>query len=254
MELIAFSSPFLLSTTRYRSCSPRKRRQLVVSAIETIPLTRRAFLLATTGSSAAYDAWAKRYDTLDGRNAVTEALGFTAARRSLLSRAKGDVLEVGVGTGVNLPLYNREVLRSLTGIDTSSGMLSQAATNADRANAVLVQADASNLPFDNHSFDTVVDTFSLCTFGDSTSIALHEFCRVLRPGARLLLLEHTVSDLPFLQVYQDTTAPIVSKFSKGCSWNQRVEQMAHDAGFSTVSRESILAGTVVLLELAAPLN
>ena len=254
MNIPTFAAPPALprkasSRRRFKQC-----RRPVASAAETLSLTRRAFLLAAAGVPAAYDAWAKRYNALDGRNALTGALGFTAARRSLLSRADGDVLEVGVGTGVNLPLYDRATLRSLTGIDASSAMLSQAADNADASKAVLLQADVSELPFHSNSFDTVVDTFSLCTFGDSTSTALLEFRRVLRPGARLLLLEHTASDSPYLRVYQNATAPVVTKFSKGCRWNQRVEEMAHDVGFSTVYKETLLAGTVVLLELVAPQN
>ena len=114
---------------------------------------------------------------------------FQDSRAWVCSRASGDTLEVGIGTGLNLPFYPANV--RLTGIDFSQAMLSGARTRArGRAQPVeLEQADAEALPFPNASFDTVVSTFALCAIPDDRR-ALAEMQRVLRPGGLLLLADH----------------------------------------------------------------
>lgn len=114
---------------------------------------------------------------------------FKDSRAWVCSQASGDTLEVGIGTGLNLPFYPANV--QLTGIDLSQAMLSGARTRArDRPQHVeLEQADAEALPFPDASFDTVVSTFALCAIPDDRR-ALAEMQRVLRPGGLLLLADH----------------------------------------------------------------
>lgn len=250
-------TPFLECNETKNGCACVRRRRIALgvrAGLDVPEVSRRSMLLAVGGT--AYDMWASRYNLLDGSSSfLPETLGLTSARRELLSCARGDILEVAVGTGINLPFYAPENVRSLTAIDSSNAMLSIAASNAKATGASLTQGDVANLPFEGAQFDTIVDTFSMCTFADSEA-ALGEFRRVLRPKStsRLLLLEHTASPNPLLRIYQDLTAPTVAAFSKGCFWNQRVESLVAHAGFGVLKSKVLLAGTVVSLELAPILS
>lgn len=108
------------------------------------------------------------------------------------SRAKGDVLEVAIGTGLNLPHYPPGV--HLTGVDLSAEMLALADARARdlRVRIDLKQADAQELPFEDRSYDTVVCTYALCSVPD-VAAAVHEMRRVLRPNGRLILVDHVRS-------------------------------------------------------------
>ena len=191
------------------------------------------------------------YNDLDG-GALASALGFPDLRRSLLARARGDTLEVAVGTGLNLQFYDRASLTSLTAIDLSEGMLRQAqqAATALGLPPALIDfraADVASLPFPDDSFDSVVDTFSLCVFPDPLA-ALESMARVLRPSGRLLLLEHSRSALPGLGLYQDLTAAAVAATGKGCVWNQDVPGLLQAAGLRSVRAEPHLGGLILAIE------
>lgn len=117
---------------------------------------------------------------------------FGDSRQWACGQAQGDVLEVAVGTGLNLPLYPADT--ALTGIDLSAPMLAQARERAAGIGrpVTLQQADAHALPFDDGTFDTAVCTFGLCAFPDLDR-AIGEMRRVLRPGGRLILVDHVAS-------------------------------------------------------------
>ncbi|KAG2423546.1 hypothetical protein HXX76_015189 [Chlamydomonas incerta] len=237
----------------------------------------------------AYDKYSASYDELDG-GAAAEALGFPQLRAELLAQAWGRTLEVAVGTGLNLQYYSwaapppststsalpaaaaaaaaaapassssgREGVTSLDTVDLSPGMLAQARARVRGSSGLagrpiaFQQADVAALPYADASFDTVVDTFSLCVFPDPQA-AMNELARVVRPaaaggggGGRLLLLEHSRSDNPLLAAYQDATAGPVAALGKGCVWNQDVEGLAARAGLRVTRAERFAAGTVELL-------
>jgi ubiquinone/menaquinone biosynthesis C-methylase UbiE len=144
---------------------------------------------ATERQRRVWDRRAERYDRGMG---LMERLFLGDSRARVCAQAEGDVLEVAVGTGRNLPYYPDDV--RLTGIELSQEMLSIARHRAARLGrqADLRQGDAQALPFPDASFDTVVCTISLCSIPDDRG-AVAEMKRVLRPGGQLLLLDHVPS-------------------------------------------------------------
>jgi ubiquinone/menaquinone biosynthesis C-methylase UbiE len=155
-----------------------------------------------TRSSARLARWwdrqAPRYDA---RTAGIERRWFAEGRRRLCSRAQGATLEVAIGTGANLPYYPDDA--ELTGVDWSGVMLETAGHRAASLgrDVRLQRADAMELPFPSSSFDTVVSTFAMCCVPDERA-ALAEAVRVLRPGGRLLLLDHVGSTVWPVRVLQ----------------------------------------------------
>jgi ubiquinone/menaquinone biosynthesis C-methylase UbiE len=144
---------------------------------------------ATERQRRVWDKRARRYDR---GIRLMERLFLGDSRARACSLAEGDVLEVAVGTGRNLPFYPEDV--RLTGIELSQEMLTLARRQATRLGRQvdLRQGDAQALPFADASFDTVVCTISLCSIPDDRK-AVAEMKRVLRPGGRLLLLDHVPS-------------------------------------------------------------
>lgn len=203
-------------------------------AIVTSYLSRRTWLAS---GPAAYDAYAARYDDLDG-GPVASSLRIPEMRRELVQRARGDVLEVAAGTGLNLGLYTDQV-RSLTLLDASAGMLARAQARGAKR---IVVGDAAKLPFDDATFDTVVSTFSLCTF-DRPLASLEEMRRVVKKNGSVLLLENTRPDNRLLGLYVDLTADLVAdRGGKGCRYNIDVPRLLDRAGFEVIQTDVYLAG------------
>jgi ubiquinone/menaquinone biosynthesis C-methylase UbiE len=144
--------------------------------------------------------FAASYDRLSRKS---EDAGLRVLRQGLLAGASGRVLEIGAGTGANLGLYNGTIDR-LVVTEPEAPMLRrlQKAAHEQAPHADILQATAEELPFADGSFDTVVSTLVLCGVDDQAR-ALHEAHRVLRPGGRLLFIEHVRSDDPALARFQD---------------------------------------------------
>jgi ubiquinone/menaquinone biosynthesis C-methylase UbiE len=157
---------------------------------------------------ALYDKEAPRYDR---SMRFFERLLFKDARDWVCSQAEGEVLEIAVGTGLNLPHYARDV--RLSGIELSPGMLDRARKRAAELGreADLRLGDATALQFADQSFDTVVCTFSLCTIPDDAS-AVAEARRVLRPNGRFLLAEHVRSPRRVIRYGQLLLDPLAVRF------------------------------------------
>lgn len=154
-----------------------------------------------------YDAMAPRYDRVI---AVAERILFGDGRPWACSQATGQVLEVAIGTGRNLPYYPPDV--RVTGIDLSPGMLAAAQARAAKCEtAVELQvADAQHLPYPDDTFDTVLATLTLCSIPDDQA-AVAEMARVLRPGGLLILLDHIGSPNRLVRGVQRLLDPLAVK-------------------------------------------
>lgn len=149
-------------------------------------------------------------------------------RKRLLAGARGDVLEVAVGTGRNLPYYPGGC--KLTAIDVSPAMLAKARLRAGSigVTAKFQEMNAETLEFPDATFDTVVETLALCTFPDPVN-ALREMARVLRPGGRLLLADHGRSLSRWLACLQDATDDRHAR-AFACHWNREPLKLLGRAG------------------------
>ncbi len=160
------------------------------------------------------------------------------ARRLVVPEARGKVVEVGVGTGLNFGLY-RDV-ESLAGVDPDPYMLERARPRAAELPfaAELHQTGAERMPFADASFDTAVITFTLCTIPEPAR-ALREVHRVLRPGGRLLFAEHTRSMQPLVGGVQDALTPLWKRIGGGCHLNRRAVELVGAAGFRVRRTEPV---------------
>jgi len=153
-------------------------------------------------------------------------------RRRWVPRAHGNVLELGVGSGLNLAFYDRTRVEKVTGIDPSAPLLSRArARVADAPVPVeLVEGMAENLPFDARSFDSVLVTFSLCSVDDPARV-LAEVRRVLRPGGELVFVEHGLAPDARTQRWQHRLTPIWRRIGGGCRLDRDVAGTLRSAGY-----------------------
>jgi ubiquinone/menaquinone biosynthesis C-methylase UbiE len=161
----------------------------------------------------------------------SEKAGMRDMRHGLLAEAGGSVLEIGAGTGANLEHYGGEV-ESLVFTEPEPAMLRRLQKKAREQAplAKILRAPAEDLPFEDDSFDTVVSTLVLCGVEDQAR-SLREIRRVLRPGGRLLFLEHVRSDDPRLARLQDRISPL-NRFFFGCECNRPTLATIEATGFT----------------------
>ena len=154
-----------------------------------------------------------------------------AYRERAISVAEGCVLEVGIGSGLNLPLYQRGVDRVI-GIEPSARLLQMARVAASRAElpVELIEGSAEAIPLGNGSIDTVVTSWTLCTIPD-VQRALAEMRRVLRPDGRLVFVEHGQAPDSNVRRWQDRLTPLWKRLAGGCHLNRDVDGLIESAGF-----------------------
>ncbi len=164
----------------------------------------------------------------------------TAYRRELLKDVRGEVLEIGFGTGLNLPHYPAAVT-SLTTLDPNEGMGAIAQKRID-ASPIPVQTKligGENLPMADESFDNVVCTWTLCSIPDAHQ-ALSEAYRVLKPSGQFFFIEHGLSTEPEIQVWQNRLTPIQRVIADGCHLNRKIDELVR-AVFDELSVEEFYA-------------
>jgi ubiquinone/menaquinone biosynthesis C-methylase UbiE len=165
---------------------------------------------------------------------------FVEQRKKIIPLATGNVLEIGIGTGLNLPLYNHKKVIRLTAIDPSFATWKKCTVDTKKLgfNFKFIIASAEQLPFDEYSFDTVVVTYSLCTIPDAKK-ALVEMRRVLKPEGLLLFCEHGIAPDKRVQRVQDKINPIWREVAGGCNLNRNIPQIIEESGFKNIKLETI---------------
>jgi ubiquinone/menaquinone biosynthesis C-methylase UbiE len=155
---------------------------------------------------------------------------FEPYRRRAVSAARGRILEIGVGSGLNLPLYESGI--HVVGLDPSRKLLSMArAATADRAQSIeLIEGSAESLPLPDHQFDTVITTWTMCSIPDLPK-ALAEVRRVLRPDGKLVFAEHGRAPEPTVMRWQNALTPLWKRIGGGCHLNRPIDQLIVAAGF-----------------------
>lgn len=154
-------------------------------------------------------------------------------RHKVVPLAQGRVLEIGVGTGLNAAIYDLPAVECLVGIEPDPHMLARAQPRFDELDieVELVQVGAEAMPFDDHSFDAIVLTFTLCTIPDATA-AIAEMFRVLKPGGALHFAEHGASDHRLMASIQNAINPVWGLFAGGCHLNRDAPALLSAGGFT----------------------
>lgn len=170
----------------------------------------------------------------DRFTAGAEEAGLRAHRERLLSGARGRVLEIGAGTGANLPFYRNA--DSVTVAEPEAAMARRLARRVhEQPRAIeMLHAPAERLPVSDAQFDTVVSTLVLCTVPDQ-AVALREVRRVLKPGGTLLFLEHVRAEDPGLAAWQDRLNGVNRIIAGGCNCNRATVAAIAAAGFTITS-------------------
>jgi Methylase involved in ubiquinone/menaquinone biosynthesis len=181
----------------------------------------------------------KRYNRVSGIYDSMDKMIRESWRRELLANVHGHVLEVGIGTGANLPFYPEG--REVTGIDFSRGMLDQAKKkleqNPAKAQIHLVEGDIQSLPFPDSSFDDIVSTCVFCSVPDPVR-GLKELGRVCKPNGRILMLEHMRSENPLIGLLMDLLNPLTVRLW-GANINRRTLDNIRRAGLNITDDKSL---------------
>jgi len=151
-------------------------------------------------------------------------------REKVVPLAEGRVLEIGIGSGLNIPFYAAHKIKHLWGLDPSSEMWSIARKNAAQhhIDVEFIQSGAEAIPLDSNSADTVVMTYTMCTIPEVRS-ALDEIRRVLKPGGKLVFCEHGLAPDKDVQRWQNRLNPAWKILGGGCNLNRPIPQHAFTA-------------------------
>ena len=170
-------------------------------------------------------------------------------RQKIVPLATGDVVEIGVGPGLNLQYYNTTNVNKVIGIDPSDELNKIAKKNANKVNLDiefnLSSAESIDLP--TSSVDSVVCSFSLCSIPDPKK-ALNEIYRILKPGGKYFFCEHGISPDFFTKVFQNVTNIFYPKLSGGCHANRDIPKLITDSGLKIDEKDTMyLPGSVKFL-------
>lgn len=168
-------------------------------------------------------------------------------RERVVAKAHGRVLEIGIGSGLNLRYYDRSRVRAICGVDPSGELLAMARGNARRLamDVELVQQHAERLPFADATFDCALTTWTLCSIPDAPA-ALREVRRVLKQGGELLFVEHGLSPDAGVARWQGRLTPLWRPLAGGCHLDRRIDSLVRGAFGSAEIETYYLQGPRIL--------
>lgn len=159
-------------------------------------------------------------------------------RKRYVPQARGDVLEIGIGSGLNLPHYS-ELARSVTGLDPHAELTDMARKRAEAAtpNVDVLEISGEEIPADDNSFDSIVCTWTLCSI-PNVYRALKEMHRVVKPGGQFYFVEHGLSPDREVRGWQRRIEPLWKIIGGGCHLTRQADTLIQDAGFLLPEHES----------------
>ena len=161
-------------------------------------------------------------------------------RAKVVPLATGRVLEIGIGSGLNIPYYDSATVSHLWGLDPSAEMWSIASRNAQEhhLDAEFIKSGAENIPLDDNSADTVVMTYTLCTIPD-VQPALDEIGRVLKPAGKLIFCEHGEAPDESVRRWQERINPLWNVLGGGCNLNRPMTKLLEGGGFKSADLQTM---------------
>lgn len=161
-------------------------------------------------------------------------------REKVVPRARGRVLEIGIGSGLNLPYYDSAKVSKVWGLDPSPEMTQMARRIAGSLpfEVEFIGVPGDEIPLEDNSVDTVVVTYTLCTIPDTTP-ALRQMSRVLRPGGELIFCEHGAAPDASVRRWQDRLNPIWKRLGGGCNLNRPIPTLIEAGGFQIKSLDTM---------------
>jgi ubiquinone/menaquinone biosynthesis C-methylase UbiE len=159
-------------------------------------------------------------------------------REKVVPLAEGDVLEIGFGSGLNLPFYDSSKVRKIWGLEPSEGMRrkAQAMLNESELDVELIDLPGESIPLESNSVDTVLVTYSLCTIPDALA-ALEGMRRVLKPGGSLIYCEHGIAPDENVRRWQNRMDSAWGRISGGCHMNRDIPDLITQSGFEITNDE-----------------
>ena len=161
-------------------------------------------------------------------------------RQKVVPLAKGKVLDIGIGSGLNIPFYSSDKIDKVIGIDPSHELieLAKELANDSKASIELVIGSAESIPYPDNFFDTVLVTYTMCTI-PNVAIANKEMWRVLKDDGRLIFCEHGLAPDKKISKWQNRIDPFWGKIAGGCHLNRDIQKLITDAGFSFESLDKM---------------